>query len=763
MHRTIVIVICLALSFLAAPPARSSETMVLLAQSTPTIGAIVIEGANRIEPETIRSYLVVNEGDAFNTESVDRSLKSLFATGLFADVSFSIRGNDLVVSVVENPIINRIAIEGNDAVEDARIEPEITLQSRVIYTRTKVQNDVQRILTLYRRLGRFAATVEPKVIQLEQNRVDLIFEVSEGEPTEIRNIRFVGNREFDDEDLRGIVQTKETRWYRFLSSDDIYDPDRLTLDRELLRQFYLDEGYADFKVISAVAELSPKREEFFITFTVDEGERYSFGNVDVVARLRDLNGDALEEKIIFESGDWYSSSVMEDTIDMLSDEVGTLGYAFVDVRPKINRNRTERTVDITFEINEGPRVFVERIDIVGNARTIDKVIRREFKLVEGDAFNSAKLRRSRQRIQNLNYFEKVNIERLPGSAPDKANLKVEVEEKSTGSFSVGVGFSSASGPLADVGIRERNFLGRGQDLSLNLRAAARGTQLNLAFTEPYFLDRELSAGIDAFRKTEDNKTESSFESEELGGGVRIGYPITEDLHQNWRYLFSIRDVTDVSDDASIYVQRQEGEETLSQITHTLRYDRRDSTLNPTEGYSINLTNDLAGLGGTTHHLRNVVRANQYFPIVDDVTLILKGKAGVIAGLGEDVNLPDRFFVGGDNIRGFENSGIGPRDTSTGDALGGEWTYSGTLEVKFPVGLPEELGIAARAFSDFGSSGKLSDSGSDIKDTGSIRSSVGAGLTWTSPFGPIGIDYAVPIQKENFDKTENLRVNFGTRF
>lgn len=764
MNRAIAIFVCLFAVGLLPGGVRAQQTFVQVAQSSGTIQEIVIEGANRVEPATVKSYLLVQEGDGFDRDRIDQSLKSLFGTGLFADVSMHRQGDTLVVSVVENPIINRIAFEGNDRIDNEVLEAEVSLRPRVIFTRTKVQNDVQRILTLYRRQGRFAATVEPKVIQLPQNRVDLVFEISEGEPTEIQNIRFVGNRAFDDGDLREVIQTKESRWYRFLSSDDVYDPDRLTLDRELLRQFYLSEGYADFRVTSAVAELTPDRRDFFITFTVDEGARYQFGELDLDVRLKDLDPESMREMIEAESGDWYSSEEVEDTVDRLTEEVGVRGYAFVDVRPRINRDRENRKIDVTFEINEGPRVFVERIEIKGNVRTLDRVIRREFRLVEGDAFNSAQLRRSRQRIQDLDFFRTVSVERLPGSAPDKTVIEVNVEEKSTGSLTVGAGYSTDNGPLGDIGLRERNFLGRGQDLSVNARIAQRRSEAQLSFTEPYFLGREVAAGFDVFRVTQDNQEASSYDSKRFGGALRTGYPITEYLRQNWRYTLEQQEVDNVDDDASRFIRAEEGKEWLSEISHSLTYDVRDSRLQPTTGYLLGMTNDFAGVGGTTNYVRNQVRAVHYTPITDDVVFSVGGRAGVITGIGEDVSLLDRFFVGGSDLRGFASGGIGPRDQNTGDALGGEWMYTGTVEVLFPMwGVPDELGLRARTFSDFGTLGGISPTASDIQDEASLRVSAGVGFTWTSPFGPIGVDFAFPIQKEEFDDTENIRLNFGTRF
>ena len=724
---------------------------------------VIVEGAQRIEPETVRSYLLIRAGDAYDPARVDRSLKSLYATGLFADVSIRRDGDVLVVSVVENPVINRIAFEGNKKLDDEVLEPEISLRPRVIYTRTKVQNDVKRLLSVYRLNGRFAATVDPKVIQLPQNRVDLVFEISEGKATKIRRIRMVGNREYSDARLREEIRTKESRWWRFLSSDDTYDPDRLTVDRELLRRFYLSNGFADFRVVSDVAELTPNREDFFITFTLEEGPRYEFGKIELDIRLRDLDSEDLWDEVVIDPGDWYDAQEVDKTIDRLTNKVGLLGHPFVDVRPRVIRDRENRTIAVTFELNEGARVFVERIEITGNVRTSEEVIRREFRMVEGDAFNAAKLRRSRQRLNNLNFFGRVDIEQVPGNVPDKTVLKVDVEEKSTGSLTLGIGYSSSTGPLADFSIRERNLLGKGQDLKLGALIAASRSEIDLSFTEPYFLDREIAAGFDIRRVSRNLQDESSFDSRTTGGSLRAGYPITENLRQSWKYTIEKNEVTDVASDASIFVKAEEGTTMLSEVSHNLIYDRRDSAIRPTDGYIIRLTNDLAGLGGDTRYMRNQLRGVKYYPVDDQWVLSLSGTIGHIFGLGQDVNLLDRFFVGGNSLRGFTNSGIGPRDKTTKDALGGEWKYTATAELSFPVGLPAELGVKGRVFTDIGSSGKISPTGPTVEDTGSLRASVGTGVTWVSPFGPIGLDLGFPMLSEDFDELETLRINFGARF
>lgn len=751
-----------AVLLVSLTPARSVATAQQLAQAS-FVQQIVVQGAERIEPGTVKSYLLIREGDTFDVQRIDRSLKSLFATGLFADVSISRQGGALIVKVVENPVINRVAFEGNKALETETLETEISLRPRVIYTRAKVQADVKRLLTLYRLKGRFAVTIEPKVIQLAQNRVDLVYEVSEGESTEVLSVRFVGNREFSDRRLKGIVETKEAVWYRILSTNTVYDPDRLTLDRELLRRFYLSEGFADFRVNSAVAELTPDRKEFFITYTVDEGARYALGDIKVQAQLRDLKAEQIGTVIELEKGEWYDITEIDKAIDAITDKVGELGYAFVDVRPRVKRNRDKKLIDITFEVKEGPRVFVERIDIAGNVRTLDKVIRREFQLVEGDAFNSAKIRRSRQRLRNLDFFEKVNISQVPGSAPDKAVVKVDVEEKSTGAISVGAGFSTSAGPIGELSLEERNFLGRGQRVGMKLTIAGQRSQIDFSVTEPYFMSREVSAGFDIFHVRQNLQDTSSIDTSRTGLRFRAGYLLTHDVRQSWRYTIREATIDDVSTSAAALIQAEIGTEYSSEIGHTISIDKRDNRLVPTSGYNLRLSTDLAGLGGTLRHLRNTLQGAYYYPVADEWIVSFGGKTGYIFGLGEDVHFQERYFVGGDDLRGFATAGIGPRDKPSEDALGGEWMYAGSLALTFPLGLPAEFGLNGRVFTDFGSLGKIDPSDSNTQDTGSFRASTGFGMTWASPFGPLGMDVGFPLVKEDFDNTEVFRVNFGTQF
>ena len=728
------------------------------------IREIRIEGTQRIEQETIRSYMRVNPGDRFDPVKLDRSLKNLFSTGLFADVTLRREGSTLVVSVVENPIVNRIAFEGNNRLDDDTLSGEISLRPRTVYTRTKVQNDVQRILELYRRSGRYAATVDPKVIQLDQNRVDVVFEINEGPLTSIEAINFIGNRAFSDSTLRGVISTKESAFWRFLSTSDTYDPDRLAFDRELLRRYYLNEGYADFRVVSVVAELLPSRKGFIVTFTVEEGERQKFGPIKITSSLPKLDPESLREYVTTQEGDWYNAKEVEDSISDMTDAVGNLGYAFVDIRPRAQRDRENRTIAVTYDVQEGPKVYVERIDIEGNVRTLDRVIRREFRLVEGDAFNTAKMKRSKERIQNLGFFRTVKVESEPGSAPDRTVIKTEVEEQSTGDLTFGAGFSTGAGPLGNIGLRERNLLGRGQDLRISGTISTQQTAFSLGFTEPYFLNRNLAAGFDLFR-IENNPRQQSFALRRTGGSLRTGFNWQELLRQTVRYTLEQQKITDVDANTSLLVKEEAGTSVESTLGHELTYDTRDSRFDPREGFVVRLRNDVAGLGGDVRYLRSSVGGSYVLPLNDSKNWTVSGKAevGNIYGLGQDTRISDRKFIGGTTCRGFEYAGVGPRDRVSGDPLGGKNYYTGGLEMGFPLGLPEEFDIRGRLFTDFCSAWALDKTNADVQDVNTPRVSAGAGFSWNSPFGPLIVDFGFAVRREDFDKTQLLNFSFGTQF
>ena len=753
--------ICLLAAILSAgvfAPIARAQT------SGGVINAIRIDGNQRIEAETVKSYLSIAVGDPFNPSQINKSLKSLFATGLFGDVNMVREGNTLVIQIDENPIINRIAFEGNERIKDDLLSDEVELRSRVVFTRTKVQNDVARVVEIYRRSGRFAATVDAKIIELPQNRVDLVFEIDEGPSTKIKRINFIGNRRFSDGDLRDVILTKETSLLSFFSSDDTYDPDRVTFDRDLLRTFYLSEGYADFRVVSAVAELTRDRTGFFITFALDEGERYRFGSIAVDSKLRDLSVDELLDDVKSVEDDWYDASQIEDSIQALTERLGNLGFAFVDIRPRTDRNRESKIIDLVYEISEGPRVFVERINITGNVRTLDKVVRREFRLVEGDAFNAAKYRRSRQRIQNLGFFESVDVTQKSGSQPDKTIINVEVAETSTGQLTLGAGISSADGPLGNVSINERNLLGRGQRLRLSFLVSSRRQQVDLGFTEPYFLDRELSAGVDLFARRADLTDQNNFDEDSRGGVLRFGYALTEEIKHSVRYRAQHSSLNNFDDDISPFILKDSGARVTSAVGHTISYDTRNSIFNPTEGYVIRLEQDLAGLLGDAKYFKNRLSGAFHHPITDFFTGSLTGSVGNIIGLfGEDIRIYERFFIGGQSFRGFTTAGIGPRDLRTNDPLGGNTFAISTAEISFPIGLVSAVDLRGRIFTDIGTLTSVDLNGPGLVDGAKIRASAGVGISYGSPFGPILIDLGFPVIKEDYDDTEVIRFSFGARF
>lgn len=760
MLKSLAVSFFVAVALLVAP--------VAYAQNPDRISAVEIQGSQRIEPSTVRSYLTLKEGDAFEQAAVDQSLKTLFGTGLFADVTLSRRGSVLIVKVSENPVINEIAFEGNNKLKDENLLSEIQSRPRAVYTRTRVLNDVQRLQEIYRRSGYFAATVTPKIISLDQNRVNLVFEINESSRTLVRGIKFIGNTQFSDGRLSEEIVTRQSRWYRFLSSSDVYDPDRMEVDKEMLRRFYLSKGYADFRVVSSVAELAPDNEGFFLTFTVEEGERYRLGEINIKSSLKDLDTESLRSELTTVSGEWYDATKVEDSISKLTKAMNDRQYAFAEIRPAVERKREERTINLSYNIGEGQRVFVERVNINGNLRTQDRVIRREIQLSEGDAFNRSKLQRSEQNIRDLGYFESVDVNVAQGSAPDRANIDINVAEQSTGELSIGAGYSTSDGPLADLGISERNFLGKGQDLRFSTTLSGKSQEFNLSFTEPYFLDRDLSAGVDLFHDRREND-ESSYDEQRTGFALRFGYPLTENLRQRASYTLNNTKIENVPATASRFVREQEGDRITSAIGQELTYDRRDSKMSPTDGYILRFSTDLAGLGGDAQYLRVKGGGSVYFPLGSpEWVLSFLAEAGAIEGLGQDVAINDRFFLGGDNLRGFKTAGIGPRDltTSERDALGGKYFARSSAELGFPLGLPEEIGVKAHAFVDAGtlwSADATPLPGETFVDDSTLRAAGGLGLSWRSPLGPLRVDFAYPFLKESYDDTQNFRLSFGTRF
>ncbi|WP_340265361.1 outer membrane protein assembly factor BamA [Sphingobium mellinum] len=749
-----------------APAPAAAPVVPAVAPAAGIVRSIAVAGQQRLEPDTVLSYTKLRTGQAFTQESLDQALRDLYETELFADVQIRNDNGALTIEVKENPVINRIVLEGNKRLKEEKIRPEIKLAPRQIYTRSKVRADVARIIELYRRQGRFAATVEPKMVQLDQNRVDIVFEITEGPKSKVRQINVIGNDKFSDSELRSQMVTKQSRWFRIFSSGTSYDPDRLAYDQQKLRQFYLTEGYADFRVISAVAELTPDKQDFIITYVVEEGKRYKFGDVKVESDIRDLSGAALTKTLPMKKGDWYNAKKVEDTVDTLSETAGLFGYAFADVQPDFNRDKDSLTMGINFRIGNAPRVYVERVDINGNTLTQDKVVRREFRLAEGDAFNSFLVKRSKDRINSLGFFqEKLDIEQKPGSAPDRIVLETNVQEKSTGELSLSAGFSSLERFIVSASITQRNFRGKGQELRASVNYSSYSKSVELGFTEPYFMDKNIALGgdiyrrdLNSFRYLNNNDRDTTYKQATTGFQIRAGVPITEYMSLALRYSLNLDNVTldkntyytnGVCDPilAGRYLCDAIGKRTTSSIGYSLIYDNRDNRIRPTRGNNVVLSQDFAGLGGSVKYIRTRLNGAKYWPVGGGFIFSLSGEGGYIHSLeGErtddagtpvdKIRLTDRFFLGNPQIRGFDIRGVGPRvvrryytttpngtdaagnplfagtlgtgsNNRTDDALGGRIYYLAHAEMEIPLGSgAREMGLRPSVFVDAGAVGGL---------------------------------------------------------
>ena len=734
----------------AAPAPVAAAPVVIAPDAVTMIQSITVNGAQRLEPDTIRSYIKLRIGQPYSQATADQALKDLFATELFSDVKVTNDGGNVTIEVKENPVINRIVLEGNKRIKDEKITPEIKLAPRQIFTRSKVRADVARIIELYKRQGRFAASVDPKMVMLDQNRVDIVFEINEGPKSKVRQINIIGNDHFSDGELRDQMITKQASITKIFSAGTTYDPDRMAFDQQKLRQYYLTKGYADFRIVSAVAELTPDKKDFILTYVVEEGPRYKFGDIKVDSQLRDFDGERLASQLPMKKGDWYDAKMVEDTIDKLNETLGAFGYAFADVRPDYARNKDELTMGLTFQIAEAPRVYVEKIDVNGNTLTQDKVIRREFRLAEGDAFNSLQVKRSTARINSLGYFqEKFEVEQKPGSAPDRIILEANVEEKPTGQLQLSAGYSSLEKLIFQGSIEQRNFRGRGQTIGLNLAYSQYSKQADISFTEPDLFDRNISLGVNVYRRDLNSfnylnsNRNTIYKQATTGFQTRIGIPVTEYISAVASYTLNYDDVA--VDQSQYYSTRVNGtlqcdpliagrylcdalgKRTSSILGVAMVYDTLDNRIHPGHGKSISLSLDVAGLGGSVKYGR--VRGNfaQYYTLSKGFILSLRAEGGAIVpwggnnvGAGADpIRLTDRFYLGEPQIRGFDIRGVGPRvlrkpfDTTTGtfatdrknwtdDAIGGRYYYLGHVELEIPLGSgAKELGLRPSVFVDAG--------------------------------------------------------------
>lgn len=732
----------------AAPAAQAAPqpiVPVIAPQAERTIKSIRVAGNQRIEAETIIAYTQLRAGGTYTNATIDQALRDLLASDFLADVQIEgVETGDIIIRVTENPVINRVIFEGNRRLKTDKIQPEVKLAPRQIFTRTAVRADVARIVELYRRQGRFAAVINPQMVTLDQNRVDVVFEISEGPKSSVRQINIIGNEQYSDDELRGEMATKQSRWFRILSSNTTYDQDRLAYDQQLLRQFYLTQGYADFRVVSAVAELTPDREDFIITYVVEEGQRYKFGPVTVDSAIRDFNNEQLANNLPFKEGDWYNAKLVEDSIEALSETAGLFGYAFVDVNPQFRRSRENLTMSIDFVIGEAQRTYVERVNITGNTQTQDKVIRREMRVAEGDAFNTVLVRRSQDRINSLGYFgEKFEIEQTQGSAPDRVILNANVEERATGELSLSAGFSSLERFLVQAAIRQRNFRGKGQDLRAQVDYSTYSKSVELGFTEPYLFNQNVALGATVFRRDFNSfnfigqERNQTYENVSTGASLVTAVPLTEywSLSGNYRlqqddvsldeFQFFTNGVCDPLK-AGRYLCDAIGERLTSALGLNLSYNSLNSNLRPTRGERLQLGLEFAGLGGDTRFVRARGDARKFWSVGSGFILSAQAEGGYIHSLEADrgpntdsVRITDRFFLGEPQFRGFDIRGVGPhvqrigytgtfadgdqllvtdREQIIDDALGGKAYYLGKLELEIPLGEgARELGLRPSIF------------------------------------------------------------------
>jgi outer membrane protein insertion porin family len=837
-----------ALIMFATPVAAMLATMLVSSPAAAqTVSSIQVEGNRRVEVETIRSYFKPGPGGRLDQAQIDDGLKALIETGLFQDVRISTVGGRLVVTVVENPVIGRVAFEGNKKVKDEQLSSEIQSKPRGTLSRPMVQSDAQRIAEIYRRSGRYDVRVNPEIIEQPNNRVDLIFTVIEGSKTGVKSIEFIGNNAYSSYRLRDVIKTRESNLLSFLGGADVYDPDRVEADRDLIRRYYLKHGFADVQVVAALTEYDPERKGFLVTFKIEEGQQYRVGSVEFQSSIATLDANALRSFSRVNVGSLYNAEALEKSVEEMQIEASRRGYAFAIVRPRGDRNFEAHTVSIVFAIDEGPRTYIERINVRGNTRTRDYVIRREFDISEGDAYNRALVDRAERRLKNLDFFKTVKITAEPGSSSDRVILVVDLEEKSTGDFSVSGGYSTTDGALGEVSISERNFLGRGLFAKAAVTYGQYARGVSLSFVEPYLLDYRVALGLDAFYREQLPNNYISYGTKTLGFSPRLGFALREDLSLQLRYSIYQQQIslpgylancnnnpgnsllafnpspawvnangvpaavalgaTDASGvglwcysdgEASLPVRKelQSGKVLTSSVGYSLNYNTLDNNKNPTDGLLVDFRQDFAGVGGDVSYLKSAVDAKYYTPLVSDIVGLIHVQGGILNGFGSDgLRMLDHFQMGPNLVRGFAPNGIGPRDINpfgTGDALGGTKYWGASAELQMPFWfLPKEVGLKGALYADAGAlydyrgptswiaTGEVNTPGCvrptttplspgtclglQYDNSNVIRTSVGVGLIWASPFGPLRFDYAVPLTKGQFDRVQQFKFGGGTSF
>ncbi len=817
-----------------------------------TVNSIEVVGNRRVELETIRSYFKPGPGGRLDAGQIDDGLKALIETGLFSDVKIDRQGGHLVVHVVENPVIGRVAFEGNKKIKDEQLTAEVQSKPRGTLSRPMVQSDAQRIAEIYRHSGRYDVRVTPEIIEQPNNRVDLVFTIEEGQKTGVKSVDFIGNNAFSSYRLRDVIKTHASNLLSFLGGGDVYDPDRVEADRDLLRRFYLKNGYADVQVVAALTEYDPDKKGFLVTFKIEEGQQYRVGSVTVQSSIATLDGNSLRSFSHVNVGSLYNVEQVEKSVEEMQIEASRRGYAFAVVRPTGDRNFEAHTVSVVFAVDEGPRTYIERINIHGNTRTRDYVIRREFDISEGDAYNRALVDRAERRLKNLDFFKEVKIVTEPGSSSDRVILNVNVEEKSTGDFSVSGGYSTTDGALAEVSISERNFLGRGLFAKASVTYGQYARGYSLSFVEPYLLDYRVALGLDLYQRQQLSNSFISYGTKTLGFSPRLGFQLREDLSLQLRYSIYQQEISLPSTlancnnagptaangllafnpspafgaanpgdattqaalaatdglgcyfdgEASLPVRKElaQGASLTSALGYTLNYNTLDNNKNPTDGLLVDFKQDFAGVGGNVSYLKTAADAKYFTPLVSDIVGIVHLQGGILNKIGSDeLRMLDHFQMGPNLVRGFAPNGIGPRDINpfgTQDAIGGTKYWGASLEMQMPFWfLPKEVGLKGAVYADAGglwgyqgptswaATGEVNVAGCrqptaatatvpanpgtclglTYNDQNVVRSSVGVGLVWASPFGPLRFDYAIPLTKGAYDHVQEFRFGGGTSF
>lgn len=731
---------------------------------------IIVKGNERIDNETIAAYFSTNHIP--NTAEIDRALKRLYESDLFIEAKISTEKNQIIIEVKENPIVSEIKFVGNKKIEDDALKGEASLKKRSIFTKFKLQSDLKRISEIYLKSGRFLTKIEPKIIQKDQNRVEVIFDIIEGPKAKISDILFIGNGAFSDADLFDEITTKKSKWYKFFSSGDVYDSDRVEFDKEKLRRFYGSKGYADFAVPTSTAQILPSKDKFYITFLLEEGIKYDIGEVNIVNHIEKFDTKLLDKAILIKKGKVYNSELIEKTVEKMVEIMSEKSYAFAHVEPVLKRNKEQKIIDIDFVVKETQRIYIDRITIIGNTRTKDKVIRRELRMRDGDPYNITQINRSKQRIQNLGFFDKVELHVNRIGDTDKVDLEIEVKEKKTGELNFGIGYSTVNKATANIGLKERNLMGTGEEVGVNVQKSAFSFSGNVNYTKPYFTGRPIDVSADLFKYESSRRNTLVYDSSSDGATISAGYSVTEFLNHQFHYSLSTQTISNVSDRASISIRNLQGDFISSTIGQTFTYDKRDSRTDPRDGYYVSISQDYTGVGGDVKNVKHTGSAGYYTPTFNN-EYILKFlvRGGIVDGAGQDVRSNYAFFLGGNTFRGFEYAGLGPRTINNGTAVGGNAVggniyYVATAEFRFPLGLPKELGINGILFSENGTLKKVDQINKEqtgVADSGSLRSSYGLSVSWTSPMGPIRFDFSRIAKKEQYDRTQAFRFSFGTSF